>query len=332
MIALSTALCCFAAVLYWACSAISIAIGIQKSSTWSSANKDVYFQLLPDNIMNEWVTRENMKGLEFASGILNGIFWIVFCLPIIEMAWILSRNGTRSLGLNFGIMIFALAGTWTKWFSNIFWNGMYLSFLMMASHFNLENWMVSLQDAQYQLEDEDGIGWRALEMNYTVFKGLVWLVNAVEWVCLAGVFTLTGLSVIKWRIHDQTTFGAKWNALGLFIGLISAINFTAEIIGVEGFRVAWIFVLLYSSLTRLILIPLWIIVLGVQLPNATSKQFDSGIVGELELSEDQQDGRPSPFTIDEEDEGEGDIQNSPTSPPPEAFSPTSSSLAESPKS
>lgn len=338
MLALSTILCCFAAALFWTCNALLIVIGTKKAGMWGSANKDVYLQLLPDNIINEWIGREQIKELEFASGILNGVFWIVFSLPIIEMAWILSRNGTRSVGVNTGIMVFALAGSWTKWFSNIFWNGMYLSLMMLAMNFNLDNWMASIQDAQYQLDGEDGIGWRALEMNYIVSKGLVWIVNAVEWVCLSGIFTMTFLSVHEWRRHDQSTFGAKWNALGLFIGLISAVNFIAEIVGVEGYRIAWIFVVLYSSLTRLVLIPLWIIILGFQLPMASSKQFDSG-TSDLELSEDQQerrDLRPSAFTIDENDEGEGDVQDRPTSPPMEAFSSTSptaaSSLADTPKS
>jgi len=338
MVALSTVLCFTAAALFWACNALQIIIGVHKSSTWKSANQNSYMQLMPDDIVDEWVSRENVSALEFASGILNGIFWIVFTLPIIEMAWILSRGGTESIALNCGILLFVLAGAWTKWFSNVFWNGMYLSLLMMAKNFNLDDWMSSLQDAQYQLDGEDGIGWRVLEVNYLASKGLVWIVNAAEWVFLTGVFTMSFVSVLKWRKHDQTTFGAKWNALGLFIGLISAVDFVAEMIGVEGFKIAWIFVVLYASLTRLILIPLWIIILGFQLPEATSKAFDSGESG-IEMAELQQEGQgegPPSFTIDDDGdgdgEGEGDIQNRQTSPPPEAFSSKSPTAAESAES
>lgn len=327
MWALSTILCLLAAALFWTTNALEIVIGVQKAGFWGSASKAVYLQLLPDNIMNEWVERESIRGLEFAAGIINGIFWIVFCIPVIEMAWTLSHNGTRSIGVNSAIMIFVLAGTWTKWFSNVFWNGMYLSFMMLAMNFNLENWNPEIQDLQYRVDGEDGIGWRALEMNYLVYKGLVWLVNAVEWFCLAGIFTLSFISVLRWRRQDETTFGAKWNSLGLFIGLIGVINFASEIIGAKGHRVAWIFVVLYASLTRLVLIPLWIIVLGFQLPNASSKSFDSAALAELELVENQpeeSDNNPASFTIDDDDAVV--VPKGPSSPPPEAFSPSSTKL------
>lgn len=327
MVALSTILCFFAAALFWTCNALEIVIGVTKSGMWQNADQNAYLQLLPDDLVSEWVNRESLSRVEFASHITSGIFWVVFIIPVIEMAWILSRGGTESMGLNTAIMIFVLAGNLTKWFTTVFWNGMHLSLLMMARNFNLDDWLSSLQDAQYQLDGEDGMGWRVLEVLFLAAKGLVWIVNAAEWFCLAGVFILSFFSVLKWRKHDESTFGAKWNALGLFIGLVSAVDFIAEIIGVEGYKIAWIFVVLYSSLTKLILIPLWIIILGFQLPLATSKAFDSG-VGEVEMAEEPQDGqdqRPAPFTIDEDDdvgEGEGDDPNGPTSPPPEAFSST----------
>merc|ERR1712232_991899 len=124
---------------------------------------------------------------------------------------------------------------------------------------------------------------------------------------------------------------------GLFIGLLALVEFVSEVVGFEGYRIAWIFVILYAALNRLILIPVWIIILGFQLPNATAKHFDSFDAnylapGELVLSEDQQrqqrqERRPSTFTIDEDDDGIQGAEVStasnpiagPTSPPAEAF-------------
>lgn len=339
MLALSTSLCLFAAALFWTCNALEIVIMLQRTSQWGSVDRQSYVQLLPDNIADDWVNKIGTRGVEFAAEFLRAVFWIVFSIPLCEMTWILSRNGTRAIGCNVGIMLFVLAGSWTKWFSSIFKNGMYISFTQMAEAFNLENWLPSIQAAQYQLDSEDGMGWRVLEVNYLVTRGMVWIVNSVEWVCLAAIFTLTFSSVLGWRKLDQSSFGGKWNALGLFIGLLSVVEFVLEILGFKGITFAWIFVALYAGLNRLILVPLWIIILGFQLPLATSKQFDSFDenfgANELELSEDHPltpGERPPAFTID--DENEEDAQKSPvaapagpSSPPAEAFAPAAS-LAE----
>jgi len=335
MPALSTILCVLAAVLYWTFSALSIYLNVQKGAVWAKANADTYKMLVPENIEYEWALKERARGIEFTIGFLNAVFWIVFCIPVIEMAWILSRNGTRSLPTNFGIVLFAMAASWTKWFSNIFWNGMYVSMTLLAKRFNLDNWMPEIQDLQYQLEDEDGVGWRCLELNYIVSKGLVWLVNGVEWIFLSAIFVLTFLSVREWRQFDQASFGGKWNALGLFIGLLCLIEFITEIVGFMGYKLAWVFVVLYAGLTKLILIPTWILILGFQLPNATSKEFDTSVMagtGELELAEERQQ-RPAAFTIDDdqnENEDDDMVDVGPASPPAEAFTAVSS-LTDSPQ-
>lgn len=320
MVAGSTVLCLLAAALFWACNAIFIVDMAKQQSSWKSIDQDVYMQLLPDNIEAEWIRVMNLRGLELSAEFLRGAFWIVFTIPIVEMAWILSKNGTRSLGCNFGIMIFAVAGSWSKWFSSIFWNGMYLSMIQLAKNFNLDNWLDSAQASNYNIDGEDGIGWRVLEMKNLVAKGMVWIVESVEWLCLAVIFTLTFFSVVEWRKEDQSTFGTKWNALGLFLGFLSAIEFVLMLVGVEGSGIAWLFFSLYSALCRLILIPLWLIILGFQLPKASSKHFESFQGGlELEVQQPNNQSNPSNFTIDGEDEDDVAGVVSPSSPPKEAF-------------
>ena len=333
MISGTTVLCIVCACLFWASNAIEIVIGFQKSTQMSTFDREAYKQLLPDNIADEWVEKIDTRGLTIASGFLKGTFWIVFCLPIIEMAWVLSKGGKRALVWNLGIILFVLGGSWTKWFTAIFWNGMYISYLQIARNFNLDVWLSTILAEQYQIDGEDGIGWRALEVNYMVSRGLVWIVNSVEWICLAAIFSFTFVSVFQWRKTDETSFGAKWNALGLFIGLLAVVEFIGEIVGFEGYRVAWIFVVLYAALNRLILIPIWIIILGFQLPNACTKEVDTLFDenynnSELQLSEQPQQPqrRPSEFTID----GDDDTPAGPTSPPAAAF--TANELVDSQKS
>merc|ERR1712025_1468970 len=129
------------------------------------------------------------------------------------------------------------------------------------------------------------------------------IVDAVEWICLGAIFTLTFFSVVGWRKEDQSTFGAKWNALGLFLGFLAVIEFALMLVGVEGSGIAWLFFSLYSALCRLILIPLWLIILGFQLPQASSKHFESFQGGlELEVQQPNSQSNPSNFTIDGDDE------------------------------
>jgi len=329
MISGTTLLCCFCALLFWVCNVLEIIVGIRRTSNWTT-DKEVYQELLPDYIVADWMNKLDTKSLELASGFIKGIFWIAFCLPIIEMSWILSKGGTRALVWNMGIILFVLGGSYTKWFSTIFWNGMYISFHQTAEYFNLEDWRKSLSPelASQYFDGEDQIGWRVLEVNFIVARGLVWIVNSVEWVCLAAIFSFTFVSVVQWRKEDDTSFGAKWNALGLFIGLLALVEFASEMVGFQVYKIAWIFVVLYAALNRLILIPVWIIILGFQLPNANTKSFDTfdeayddTTAPEVQLSQNQQrqQRRPSQFTIDEDDDVQGGQASGPTSPPAEAF-------------
>jgi len=289
-----------------AANSVEIALIVKRHK--DSFNRDSYTELLPDDIEQSWNTRYDEKALFYASGFLNSFFWIIFCLPVMEMAWILSRSGTQSLGLNVGICIFALGGALTEWLSHLFWIGVTVASFTLANNFNLDDWLRSDVAANLGLDSEDGIGWRELEADHIVSSGMIWIVDAFEWLCLCGIFCFAFFSVFQWRKTEQTTFGPRWNSLGLFIGLLAMVEFIAEIVRFDGFKVATPIVILYSALNRLILIPAWIISLGFQLPKAASKHFethvgyyfDSG--DDLAMSEQGAQGQSLPrFTIDDDD-------------------------------
>ena len=298
-----------AAALFWATNAVQIAQFILQSARWKEFNKDQYYQLIPANIENEWVSKYNQRALEYSSDFLKGAFWIVFSLPVIEMAWVLSRRGTRSVGCNVAIAVFCLAGSWSKWFSTILWSGVYISFIQLTHSFNLENWLTPELAEKFGL-DEDGIGWSTVEVNYFSFRGMTLIVDAVDWLCLSIVFLLIFASVREWRKEDYTTFGGKWNAMGLFIGILCGVQFILEIVGAMGYKFSYVLFVLYALLSRLILIPLWIIIMGFQLSKASSKEFDGMDTRQLELSEVP----ASNFTIDDDD-----VPVGPLSPPAAAF-------------
>lgn len=314
MASASVTLTVLAALLFWAVNTIQIVQYVQQSQRWKNGDFESYAQLLPASIEVDWVFKIDTKALEYSIGYVKAAFWLVFTLPMIEMAWILSKRGTRSLGCNVGIAFFTLAGSWSKWFATILWTGMYISLIMLADNFNLDNWLSSEIANSVGIQDEDGLGWRVLEVNHTFFRGMTLIIDAIEWFILCVIFFLVFFSVREWRKEDITTFGGRWNALGLFLALLCGIQFILEVVGVFGVQMSWTFFILYAVLFRLLLFPLWIIIMGCQLSKASTKELDSVDTHELQLSEVQN------FTIDEDDEPVvPPTPPGPSSPPAEAF-------------
>ncbi len=288
---------------------------------------DAYLSLDPDYLETEWDYRLNSRGLWIASSFLNAIGWIAFAYPVIQMAWLLSCQGTKGIKYNFSIMLLALGGALTEWLANLFWIGMTMATEKLAKKFNLEEWV-----RDDIAGPNEGLGWRTLEINHVGGSGVVWFVDAFEWLCLSGLFICTFMSVRIWRKDDATSFGSRWNSLTLFIGLLCILEFVAEILRFEGFQTFGPIALVYAVLNRLILMPAWLICLGITLPRAQLRLTytdTNPVAAELALAElsSALDGTSegpaqvpssSNFSIDDEDTN-GNSSTSPNSPPPEAF-------------
>jgi hypothetical protein len=271
--------------------------------------------LNPDYLQTEWEYRQENRPFWLASGFINAFAWFFFSFPMIQLAWILSRQGTRQLWIHVSIAILILAGSFTEWISRLCWIGATLASELLVSNFNLDDWLRGDISSSIQADGSDGLGWRTLEVNHIVSSGFIWFVDAFEWLCLSGALILTYVSVRQWRVHDTNTFGGRWNAMGLFIGLMCLLEFTAEILRFEGFRTFGPIALVYATFNRLILMPLWIVILGFALPRAVMMQKYGGenTSSELALTE-MNDNLPPTITI-EEDTTLAPAPITPTSPP-----------------
>jgi hypothetical protein len=296
-----------------------------KEHSRSHFDWESYADLDPDYIQQDWDFRLSVKGLFLASGFLNAIAWMIFAYPMIQMAWLLSKQGTRGICVNITIAMLALGGALTEWLSHLFWIGMNVASTNIVQKFNLDTWL--RPDLAASLgTTTDGMGWRVLEINHITGSGFIWFTDAFEWLCLSGIFIFTFVSVRQWRMEDQTSFGRRWNGLTLFLGLLCLLEFVAEILRFEGFKSFGPIAMLYAALNRLILMPAWILALGFMLPRAMLKQAyaqgGTNIDGELALTEmadrSAVDQAPPTFTIDGEEEGD-QVPPGPTSPPAEAF-------------
>ena len=215
---------------------------------------------------------------EFAScHICHLSIWFFLAFPIVRLAWILSHGGIQSRWLHISIVVLTFTAGMTELLSHLFWFGMFYASKMLVLEFNLEVWL-SDQSSGADGSESDLIGWKALEINHIVGRGFVWMTDSYEWLSLSIVMIFIYVSVRHWRANtnDTTCFGSCWNHLGLFIGLLSLLEFVMEVVRFErhgkGIQTHFI-VYIYSILNRLILIPLWILTLGYALDRVKIKQF-----------------------------------------------------------
>mmetsp|Transcript_23013 Transcript_23013/g.54618 ORF Transcript_23013/g.54618 Transcript_23013/m.54618 type:complete len:277 (-) Transcript_23013:398-1228(-) len=256
-------LCLLAAVLFIVGNSLHIAFYVKEYQR-SHFDPTLYKNLDPDYLKQEWEFREEHRPKFLAGGIINALAWFFLMFPLIQLAYVLSQRGTSRIALHMAVAILAVTGCLTEWIARFLYIGVSMAAELIATDFNLTNWLSA--------NSGDDIGWRALEVTHIVTYGLVGFIDAFEWLVLATILVLVHISVRRWRnTVDGTTFGAAWNALGLFIALFCILDFVAEVLRLDGFRQFGKVAFWYSAVNRLILIPMWLIVLALKLPYASVK-------------------------------------------------------------
>jgi len=226
-----------------------------------------YTQLDPESIQSEWEFRISNKPNLMAAGFINSTAWFVFTFPLLQLVYVLNQQrgpGTsRSVWLHVGIVVLVLGGCFTEWIANFMYFGSIIACELMIRKFNLTNWIDEDQD--------DSIGLRSLEVAYFAIRGMKFWVDAFEWIALFFIMVFVNVAVNRYRSRDPESFGALWNVLGLFIGFVALLDFITEVLRTTNFRLFSQIAFCYSTTNRLILLPAWLIILGLQLPKALAK-------------------------------------------------------------
>jgi hypothetical protein len=261
--------CILSAVLFVTANVLNIVyLNLERNDT--NFDWEDWSNLETDYIETAWDFRMDHKALASAAGWLNAIAWAVFCFPILQLAWMLSYQGTSTaLWIHVAIGILALGASLTEWIARLFWVGSNLASTLLINKFNLDKWLRADLATQYP---DDELGWLVLELNHIVASGFIWFVDAFEWMGLAGIFILVYISVRQWRMQDTSSFGGCWNNLGLLLGFFCICEFVAEILRFEGFQTAGSVSIVFAIINRLVLLPIWILTLGFALPRAQLKQ------------------------------------------------------------
>jgi len=256
-------MCVLAALCFIIGNGLTIAYYVQEYKR-AHFDYDSYVSLDPGYIQLEWAFRVLYRPQYLAAGTMNTIAWFFLMFPIVQLSWILSQGGTRWISLHITMAILILTGSLTEWISHVLYIGSSTTSELLARQFNLSSWITSTS--------EDDIGWRTLEITHIVTYGFVSLIGAIEWIILAIVMILIHISVVRWRRDvDTTTFGAGWNTLGIFVALMCILEFITEVLRLDGFTSFSQIAFWYSAFNRLILIPTWLLILGIRLPYASLK-------------------------------------------------------------
>lgn len=252
--------CIVAACLFVVSNVLILISGLRYHSR-GHFDYQLFKQLDPTFIQEEWDYREKYTTYHLVSGLINALTWFALCIPVIKVAWIQSMNGKYQLGIHVTIVILAIGGSFTEMLARIFSLGTNGVSSWIASDFNLQNWTA--------VDSNDMIGWRALEISYMISSNITLWVDAVEWLFLCGIMILFFVSIVR-PTNDSSAsfFSTHWAYFGAIIGILCAIDFSSSILRYQSWRFFSSICLFVGFINRAFLIPLWLLWLGKQLPIA----------------------------------------------------------------
>ena len=216
--------------------------------------------LRPSHIEKEWQYRLDESGLVASYHLLNAMAWVLFAIPVLQVAWVLSRGGQRKVRTHGAIVGFALTGIITELISRFLVFGLKSSALWISSTFNLDTWLPAGLD-----DGADKIGWRALEVTYLITTGLTTFVDAFEWVCLSVILVLIAYSVASMQ---NPVLSIWWSRFGLLIAFLCVFDLAGAIVLLYDQHVYTLFAVGISAINMLLFLPIWLTMLAIQLPKA----------------------------------------------------------------
>jgi len=255
----------------------------------SNANTNTNFynnflELDPVFIQQEWNYRRSNASLELVAGCLNAMAWMMFCIPLCQVAWIQQQkqqqqhrggaatgrinnhnnnhnnnNNIRLLGVHVAVAVLAVGGSITELIARLMFIGTTSVGNWLAKDFNLDTWTT---DGNAQQGNEDMIGWRTLEMIHLMTRGLVLWIDAAEWLFLSAIFTLLYVSVFS---TVGSPFTRSWARLGLAIAALAFVDFSSEVLRLKSWMTFSFVSIIISYVSRLLCMPIWLLWLGRQL-------------------------------------------------------------------
>jgi len=237
--------------------------GRHRSSTrdWFSYND-------PSRLEEMFDTRSDHKGFDDAVSMLSALSLFALFVPIFQVSWILSRGGKRGITRHITIFILAMAGSLCEILSSLMMAGTRSMASFLSRDFELNDWGLSDNEDS---DNGDGMGWKVLELSYMMNRGLTTWVNAFEWVCLSGIFTILFYDIIvlakrQKESENEIRFTTAWAILGCNIGQLGWLEFISDILRTKNWRLFSKVSHVISIINLWLLLPTWLLMLGMKLP------------------------------------------------------------------
>lgn len=246
---------------------------------------NMFTMLNPQYIQQDWEFRREYQGLEIAGGFINALSWVLFSIPMIQAAVILSRGGTRQLSTHISIGVLILAGCGMEFLARFMHLGIAKWGYWLSTEYNLSNWASPTSN--------DNIGWRTLEVSHLVNYGAVIWIDSFEFLCLGFALILFYASV-NTLPPDGPVLTRGLAGFGLFIGLFSIADFIAGVLRLKDWSTFRTLTMLISVINRLVLLPIFLLVLGRQLPFALRQHKEATQNGGNTGSRHWNDGASGP--------------------------------------
>lgn len=216
-----------------------------------------------DYLKEEWAFRNESKALETVAGLLGAFTWFILCMPIIEASWFLSRGGKKRTAPHIFVVIFAVGSSFTELMSR----------LMFVGTANTAEWITS----SFDLDSWNG-AWQSFELTFMLLRGAIIWIDAFEYFSLFIIMILLCLAV--WAEHNDglgsETFGNKWAGFGLVIATFCLIEFAADIMRFIAWGWYMKVSIIISIFNSVIALPIWLLILGAQLPKVRS-HYESSV-------------------------------------------------------
>jgi hypothetical protein len=250
--------CIAAAIFFVVGNSLTIAY-MAKERNKAHFDYNEFTMLDPAYIQLDWAFRIQNQPLEIAAGFINAFSWLFLSIPMIQTAIMLSRGGTRQLSSHMGIGALMLTGCAMEFFARFMQLGISQWGKWLSEEYNLQNWVTPTSN--------DNIGWRTLEVSHLVSYGTIIWIDSFEFLCLGFAFILLFASVNSLP-SGGPMITRSLAGFGLFIGLFSLADFVAGVLRLQDWSTFRTLTMLISIINRLILLPLFLLCLGCQLPNA----------------------------------------------------------------
>ncbi|CAB9507017.1 expressed unknown protein [Seminavis robusta] len=257
--------CLFAACLFVVGQSLSVTymVKLQQKQFFDYAEFTV---LDPDYIQQDWQFRRENQALEIAGGFINAFSWLFFSIPMIQLAIVLSRGGTRLLSTHMFIGVLVISGCAMEFFARFMHLGIIQWGNWLSLEYNLQHWVSPTSN--------DNIGWRTLEVSHLISFGTVIWIDSFEFLCLGFALVLVYASVNSLPA-DGPRISRSLAGFALFIGLFSLADFVSGVLRLRDWSTFRVLTMLISIINRLVLLPIFLLCLGCQLPYAVHQHKEA---------------------------------------------------------